>query len=343
MSLESGTKDQFESRFSQRETIDVGDGGNAEVVDVPPPRATEKEAIFLSPSWAVSIDIYKYVIQNLVQTGRRTLSLNYARTGGSLEVDPEEEAFAESLPKEQLRQALQLIAVLKAKGIDQTAMIGHSQGGASTIIAATLLARRAKRGVGTNPIRNIVLFESAGLIGKDNIVRLTKGMLNDPSTRGAWGASMGELPVSAEDRAHAEREGRHIPDYAAITETNEDKDRGDVVKKEQLKYISQNPVRAFGGEVWGLSKIQVHGLLRELREEHGIGILVISDVDSALFPIAKIAGTLDGNGAPQPGTLTAADVDGFLAFRGDHALRVPQVKYIEGWLSQLEEKQKRSA
>ena len=43
------------------------------------------------------------------------------------------------------------------------------------------------------------------------------------------------------------------------------------------------------------------------------------------------------------GSLKSEHVDMFLPFRGDHALRVPQVPYIEGWLTALEEKQKRAS
>src|SRR3990167_2540962 len=99
---------------------------------------------------------------------------------------------------------------------------------------------------------------------------------------------MDALPVSEEERAHSKAQGGYIPEYTAIAETPEDKEGGAAVQGEQLAYLKQNLWRA-GAEGWGLSQIQIHSLLRELKEEHGVGVLVISDVDSSLFPTERLA------------------------------------------------------
>ena len=67
----------------------------------------------------------------------------------------------------------------------------------------------------------------------------------------------------------------------------------------------------------------------------------MSGVDSELFPTEKVAGSMDPDTRDvTPGTLNASDLDGFLSIRGDHALRDSQAKYVEGWLSALENKQR---
>lgn len=81
--------------------------------------------------------------------------------------------------------------------------------------------------------------------------------------------------------------------------------------------------------------------LPDLRKS-GVGVIVVSGADDTVFPMEKLAGTMDEKTREiTPGTLNKDNVDLFLPVRGDHAIRVPQVKYIEGWLSVFEQKQDR--
>lgn len=236
-SFENKKDDAFERAFAKREKIDVGESGVAEVVDVFPPAPSKKSAILLDPSTLVPMDVYEYVIRDFVQAGRRTLSINHPREGGSLDVSPSDAEFVKQFPEEQLRQALTLIKVIDEKNIEGVTLVGHSQRGASDIIAATLMMRRAERGEGIQRVRNLVLFESAGLVGEDSAWRLAKGFATEPSTRGAWGESFKAKPWSEEEKARVERENAErtergeapiiLPDYSEIAETAEDKEKGD--------------------------------------------------------------------------------------------------------------------
>ncbi|OGG50109.1 hypothetical protein A2763_01030 [Candidatus Kaiserbacteria bacterium RIFCSPHIGHO2_01_FULL_54_36] len=352
-------KDAYREQFRKREMIDVGNGGFAEVVDVSPENPTEKDPIMLDPSTLVPIDTYEHVIHGFVKAGRRTLGLNHPREGGSTEVPPADRELASKFSPEQVRQALTDIQVLDQKGVERVNALGHSQRGVSSALAALLMVRREKRGEGKRRIKNVVLFESAGLIENDSRSRLARGFVTEPSTRGAWGESFNAMPWSKEDRARVEAENAEravrgeepiiLPNYSEIVETEEDKEKGASVKRGQFSQYSASPSRAFK-EMWGLAATDLLPVLAELKA-NGVGIIVISGASDTVFPMKKLAGTMDkaelekpkGERVITPGSLRPENVDMFLPFRGDHALRVPQVPYIEGWLSVMEDKQKRDA
>jgi len=349
----------FEKQFAKREMIDVGGGGFAEVVDVSPQTPTEKGPLMLDPSTLVPIDIYEHVIHGFVKAGRRTLGLNHPREGGTTKVPPADHELANKFSPEQVRQALTDVKVLDEKDIEGVNALGHSQRGVSSALAALLMVRRAKRGEGKRRIKNVILFESAGLIENDNRARLALGFIQEPSTRGAWAESFNAMSFSDEDRARVaaenaqrEAEGRApiiLPDYSEIRETTEDKEKGAQVHGEQLSQYRVSPERAFK-EMWGLAATDLLPVLSELKA-NGVGVIVISGASDKVFPMEKLAGTTDEAELKKPkeeriitpGTLRPDNVDMFLPFRGDHALRVPQVPYIDGWLSVWEDKQKRSS
>lgn len=343
--------DNFERQFRKREMIDVGEGGIAEVVDVPPIESTNKSPVLLDPSTLVPINVYKHVIHGFVKAGRRTLSINHPRTGGSTELPQEDRDIATRFSAEQIRQALTDVKVLDAKQIENATMIGHSQRGVSSALAALLMARRAKRQQGEQRIKNVVLFESAGLVKNDSRLRLATGFISEPSTRGVWGESFDAIRPSEHeiarraavdtDRTEKGLEPLFHPEYEPITETEADKEGGQMVRSEQLSQYSANPMRALK-EMWGLAATDLLPVLKELRES-GVGVIVITGASDTVFPIERIAGTMNEKTREiTPGSLTSEHVDMFLPFRGDHALRVPQVSYIDGWLSVLEDKQKRA-
>ena len=344
--------DAFKKQFEKRDMIDVGNGGFAEVVDVSPQTATEKGPIMLDPSTLVPIDIYEHVIHAFVKAGRRTLGLNHPREGGTTEVPPADRELTSTFSPEQVRQALTDIHVLDEKDIEGVNALGHSQRGVSCALAALLMVRRAQRGEGKQRIKNVVLFESAGLIENDSRARLAKGFIKEPSTRGKWGESFRAMPWSDEDRARVEAENAQraargekpiiLPNYDEIVETKEDREKGAEVKGEQLSQYRASPERAFK-EMWGLAATDLLPVLSELKA-NGVGVIVISGASDKVFPMEKIAGEMDPETKEIiPGSLKSEHVDMFLPFRGDHALRVPQVPYIEGWLTALEEKQKRAS
>lgn len=335
-------KDPFEKDFRRRETVDVP-GGTVEVVDIPAHGGNEKSPMVLSAAWGMNPEVYKYVLKGFNDAGRRTLSFAYPREGGSTELPPEDRKSFEGFPPDAVRDALTLMTVLDARDAENAGVLGHSKGGASAAIAALLFAERAARGEGKKRIANLILFAPAGLIGKDNLARVGVGFAMQQSNRGKQSESFGAIPVSKDERTAAAAEGRTMAEYAAIPNTPEDAEGGAAAAAALGSHIKESGLLRTAGEVWGLSQIQTAHLLTKLRG-HGIGVIVMSGVDDPVFPIGKMAGTMDEKTKEiTPGTIRGADVDGFLAIRAEHGIPVPYAGIIEGQLSALEEKQRRAA
>ena len=334
--------DPFESNFKKREKVDIP-GGSVDVVDIPAPASSDKKPMVLVPAWGMSPEVYKYVLKGFNDAGRRTMSFAFPTAGGTTELPPEDRKSFEGFPPDAIRDALTLMAVLEAQSAEDAGVVGHSKGGASAGIAALLFAQRAARGEGKRRIANLELFGSAGLIGKDNLARVGYGFAMQKSNRGQQSESFKAIPVSGEERAAAAAEGRTIAEYGAIPNTPEDAEGGAAAGAALGSHIKESGLVRTAGEVWGLSKIQMAHLLKELRS-YGIGVTVMSGVDDPVFPIEKMVGTMDEKTREiTPGTVHGKDVDGFLSIRAEHGIPVPYAGIIEGQLSALEAKQKRAA
>ena len=155
-----------------------------------------------------------------------------------------------------MRKALTLRDVLNHKGVEKVDVIAHSEGAVNAAIAALLNPEK---------FRNIIFFGPAGLIGEDDPIRLLKGFVS----QGAPKPSLNKIPVSEEQKAVARAEGGEAIEYPEIPITETAKEVGAIAAREAPKYMIQNPLRAFK-EGWGLSQVQIDGLIDKLRER-GIG------------------------------------------------------------------------
>ncbi len=318
---------------------------SASVVELPAEKESGKETLVLNSSWGVGTDVYEHVLRafNGAEKDRRTICIDHPRWAGTTDVPPEEKELVKEYPPEEIRRALTLIKVLEAKNAGETAVVGHSEGAASSAIAALLLAKRAAEGRPGPRIRNLVLYAPVGFIGEDTLPHMAKGFAAQPAITGKRAESFGALPVSEEERAAAASEGRTIANYDAIPETPEDKEGGSKHPKQFPMYLATNPYRATK-EVLGMANIQLIPLIRTLREQYGIGVLVWSAVDDTVFETSKMAGTMDEAETKKPkedriiipGTLRPGDVDGFYTVRGDHSIPFPYASIIEGQLTTFE-------
>ncbi len=283
--------DSFEKQFEKREMIDTA-GGIAEVVDIAPAQQKDEVPVLFAPAWACTLPIYEPALKTLVNEGRRTISLNHPRRGGEMNLSDAEKELVKEYPNEEVRKALTLRDVLNHKGVEKVDVIAHSEGAVNAAIAALLNPEK---------FRNIIFFGPAGLIGEDDPIRLLKGFVS----QGAPKPSLNKIPVSEEQKAVARAEGGEAIEYPEIPITETAKEVGAIAAREAPKYMIQNPLRAFK-EGWGLSQVQIDGLIDKLRER-GIGIVVISAVDDPVFPTKTMAERL------KKGSL-----DGFLSVRGGH-------------------------
>lgn len=299
----------IEEQFKRREFIETA-GGKAEIVDITPQSRSSEAPVFFAPAWACTIGIYKTAIETAAKD-RRVISLNHPRHGGEIVLSDSEKSLVAEYPTAEVRKALTLRDVLRHKQIDAIDVIAHSEGSINAGIAALILAEEAKQEGKEPPIRNIVFFGPAGLIGKDTPQRLLQGFGAQNGPRPSLGAIPDPLPVSEEEKIRTKTTGSEAIHYPEITNNPEAQEaivgsgRIPTVMKELGKYIASNPVRAFK-EGWGMANTQIDELIEKLRE-HGIGIVIMSGVDDPVFPTEKMVTRLQGG-----------SVDGFLSVRGGH-------------------------
>lgn len=265
----------FEEQFADKEKFKIA-GGEAEVVDIKPEtEGAERAPVFFAPAWGCTLEVYKPALKTLVGENVRAISLDHPRRGGDMSSAPE--GAREKYPRETLRRALNIVGILEQKNIRKVDAIGHSVGGPDVLVAAMLHPEK---------FRSIVLYGSAGLIGKDTFIRLLKGF--------AGQSKRGESLLSSSNSEY------QIP----ITET--EKEVAAKAAKEAGKYFAKNPIRALR-EVAAIKNSDILEMLRYLHEEKGIGIGIIHAVDDPVFPMDRVQ------------DMVKADmIDGFLSVRGGH-------------------------
>lgn len=335
--------DRFEKLFATRKELTLESGARVQAVDLPEKEGGAKAPLVLSGAWGMNPDVYKYVLRDLNASGRRVLAFPYPRQEGQVGTDPTLGAGLERVPNDAMRDALSLLQILERSSIEHAGVLGHSKGGASAILAAVLSSRLSKRDGVPRRIDNLVLFSPAGVIGEDSLSRVAYGFATQRSNFGKQSESFKALPVTDAERTAAAAEGRTIPEYGPIGTTPEDAEGGKAAGASLASHIKQSDVGNTIEQIWGLSRVQLDHLLAELRAD-GVGITVMAGVDDPVFPIQRMAGTMDETTREiRPGTLDASMVDGFLSIRAEHGIPVPYAPLIEQQFDLLEKKQRARA
>src|SRR3989344_879390 len=266
-------------------------GKSIEFVDVHPYHQKDDVPTLWAPAWACTLPVYKPAITELAKLGRRVISLDHPRFGGSFSPTPPEESLKD-YPQTQLRKALNILAVLEKKGIEKTDVIAHSEGAMNTVIAAAIQPEK---------FRNIVLYAPAGMVGDDGFGRLLKGFASQGQPR----PTMNEFDITDEQRAEAAKEGRTIAAYKELPVTDE-KETSDAANKAAPWYALKNPLRALR-EGLDMSQTRIDELVRYLHQEKGIGIIIMSAVDDPVFKTEEMRKMVD-----------AKMITSFLSVRGGH-------------------------
>lgn len=226
----------IEEQAKRRETVEIL-GGPVEVIDVLPEEPTSEVPTVLAPAWGVRPRVYQYNIEGLAKDGRRVISVDSPH---GVEVEK-----AEDFPTIELRKMTAIMQALDEKGIEQADVVAHSEGGLYMTIAATLHPGR---------IRNMVLVDPAGIIGKDNVFDLGK---------------------------------RFGEDAALETERRKTKTERDLSDpKDFQKTLLSSPWKALQ-EVLAISNADIRGMLRELKAR-GVGISIIHSVEDKGFPMERV-------------------------------------------------------
>lgn len=148
MSFEQPVK-SFEEQFALREQLQVA-GGTAEVVDLNPSNLKSNVPVVFVEAWACPMEVYKPGLELLYNEGRRVVTFDHPRRGGTEEFETEED-----------RKAANIRDVVDQKGIEKFDAITHSNGGSNMIKYAIAHPER---------VRNIIMVAPSGLIGDDSIL-----------------------------------------------------------------------------------------------------------------------------------------------------------------------------
>lgn len=250
---EAMKRSSFEDQFAFREKFKTV-GGTAEVVDVRPEHP-ESLPLVIASAWAMGPDVYRGVLEELFKENRRAISIDHPRVGG--EMTDEDLERGKGLPEAELRKALSLIDILNEKGIEKVDMIGHSEGGVNSAIAAWLHPEK---------VRTLILYAPGGLYGDDNFFDLVK-RLGEQSPE-----QVKDVPV---------REG-----VAPIVPS-------DVIMKSMAEYVLKNPFRAYQ-EGKGVAESDTRKLIEELRAK-GVHVVIVSAVNDPVFPPEKFQKMVNAN------------------------------------------------
>src|SRR3989344_6236134 len=113
-------QNSLEKRY-RIETLDITgtpaeqmSGKSIDVVDVHPYHQKDDVPTLWAPAWACTLPVYKLAITELAKLGRRVISLDHPRFGGSFSSAPSAESMKD-YPQTQSRKALDILAVLEKK------------------------------------------------------------------------------------------------------------------------------------------------------------------------------------------------------------------------------------
>ena len=295
--------DSFEGQYNRQATLNIN-GAQVTTVDIKPKNTKTDIPLLVAPGWGATIESFKPGLKVLTEKGRRVISLDQPRKGGAIpeshnqEVEDWYKAKGKKYPNwssEELRKANTILGLLDQKKLDKVDVIAHSEGAINVCIAAMLHPEKFTG-------RSIILYSPAGVIGKDNILRLQKGAGDNKSRT----ETVSHIPVTEEETEYLKSTAHITPDY-----------------------IKENPIRAVK-EIWAISQANIEEMLRYLREK-GIKIVIIGAVDDTMFPMNK----MQKNVKPD-------FIDGFLSVSGGHMqIQVHPEIYmsaVESVISQMEEK-----
>jgi pimeloyl-ACP methyl ester carboxylesterase len=207
----------------------------------------------------------KQDIDTLVEHERRLIGID-AKHGVPHRIPDEKR---EGFPDAELRKVAALLDVLDAKGIEKADGVGNSEGSMVLVLAATLYPER---------FRNLVLEQSAGLIGEDTPLRLATRFEMD----------MIESEIKAR-RKKIPKRPHGIP---------QPQKESDNLSPKNL-YLAIQEVRA-------MAKTKLPELLVELKNR-GVGISIIHGADDRAFPMKRVQEMVK-----------ADMIDGFYSVRGSH-------------------------
>jgi pimeloyl-ACP methyl ester carboxylesterase len=125
------------------------------IVDRSPQVLKSPVPVIISPGWSENPDLFDASIDELLQSGRRVIALDYANA--------QESTNKSDYPALELGKAEVILGVIDAKGFEKVDVMTKSAGSMSAVIAASLKPEK---------FRTLVLGSPAGLVGPDKFLNL---------------------------------------------------------------------------------------------------------------------------------------------------------------------------
>ena len=285
----------FEEQFDKTQDIN-----GIEAIKIEKTEDNDKKDVIFAPGWSRTTKTFKNSLETLHDLGRTVSSLDHARKGGDIKNNDETSDF----PNEVQRRTTSLYKIIMNETKDNNDGINiaaQSMGGMGALVA-TLMAEAENPG----SVKNLVLVNPSGMIGKDSILELGK----------RFGGQMKQNLEVKEDESR--------PEYA--------KENVDIAGKEFFKYVKENLIRAVK-EISAMTSVEITELLVELKNK-GIGISIIHGVDDLAFPMDRVQENAKSE-----------QLDGFYSVKGGHnELYLNPEKYmalVEHAFTALENKAKK--
>lgn len=239
----------FEAAFANKKKLDTAGGKVTYVECIHPDNSAG--TILVIPGWSITLNTEKPLLEELYNSGRNVLSLQFPRRLGG-EVDTE---AADYIPKEVVRQADMIADLISARPEEKIDVTGHSMSAMVLIAAVELRPDIADK------IGSVVLTSPAGVAGDDNFLKLAARFTQHLSQdMGGVLRLRGGSPI---ERSKLLR---------MIIESN--------------KYIAKNPLRALS-EARALAGSAEYEWLGAFRDS-GIKVGIIQGEQDKLTPAKKL-------------------------------------------------------
>jgi len=259
------TISRLEEQFAHPERVRLGDE-EVNLYDIAPPKLKFEIPTVFAPGFSATPIVHEPNIVGIAKDGRRVIAVDSPQ-GLEKPTVSEEDSIGHA--EVELAKLSSIMEALKERGIEKTDGVAHSEGGVYLILAAWL---------NSDKFRNIVLVEPGGMIGKDNVFRLVKGMANE-----------------------------------LVDQFKGESQRTDLDRQPKKLQSPMLPLRAIGADLrrsWGsvkaIAESDIIEMLRDLKER-GIHISIIHGVDDKVFPMDRVQKELG------PDAIT-----GFYSVRGGH-------------------------
>lgn len=275
-STEQPTEEQswLEEQYKKRETLDVM-GQEVKVLDIVPREQKHETPVVIAPGYGTASPAHiKTNILEMVRLGRRTLFIDEPR-GITHNFNTED---TRGIQDYFLNQISALIGTMDAKGIQKVDIVGNSEGGIYTIIAASLYPER---------FENIVLCNTAGMIGEDTSLKLIYRFATD-GLRSA---------IDMQKRKGSMSAGAKSQMKDGVAGFN--------------KYVVSNPKASFE-EIQSMAGTQIRSIVKDVKSK-GVGISIIHTVDDGVFPVDRVMKETSRQSPTEE-----LIVDGFYTIGGGH-------------------------